>query len=102
MTDELPFVISDAAVEEIVKIYNQKNIPSDMGLRIGIRGSGCSGVSYLLAFDVKSDNDKEFYIKHIPIYVDKKHFMYITGLHIDFINDEVQHGFVLENPDTQF
>ncbi len=99
---KLPFNLSKAAEAEVKNIFKTKNIPENYGLRIGVKGGGCSGISYLFGFDTKHDTDEEFEIEGIPVYVEKKHFMYVTGLNIDFEDGPHARGFIFENPDTKF
>ncbi len=98
----LPFELSETAKAEIVAIFTTKNIPPDYGLRVGIRGGGCSGISYLFGFDIKQSTDEEFDLNGIPVYIEKKHFMYVAGLQIDFISDAHENGFTFNNPNTFF
>ncbi len=99
---KLPFSLSKAAKEEVNKIYTTKNIPKEYGLRVGIKGGGCSGISYLFGFDSKHDSDELFELDGIPVFVEKKHFMYVAGLLIDFEDGPNLRGFTFENPSTKF
>lgn len=72
-----------------------KNIPADYGLRIGIRGgSGCGGAQLIVGFDKKKEADLVYEIEGIPIYVDKKHTMYVIGKEVDFYEGADARGFV--------
>jgi iron-sulfur cluster assembly protein len=93
-----PVTISGKAAEEIKKIMATKNIPSEYGLRIGIKGGGCGGVSLLLGFDKKRDTDLSYEIDGIPVYVDKKHTMYIIGKEVDFFEGAEARGFMFIDP----
>jgi iron-sulfur cluster assembly protein len=93
-----PVTISTRAVEEIRKIMLTKNIPADYGLRVGIRGGGCSGVSLMIGFDKKKDTDLAYSIADIPVYIDKKHTMYIIGKEIDFYEGADARGFMFVDP----
>jgi iron-sulfur cluster assembly protein len=97
-----PFNLSDAALAEVKNIFFTKNIPEGYGLRVGIRGGGCSGISYLFGFDKQQETDEVFETEGIPVYVEKKHFMYVAGLNIDFEEGIQVRGFVFDNPDTKF
>ena len=97
-----PFDLSEAAKAEVITIFKTKNIPEGYGLRVGIRGGGCSGISYLFGFDTKHNTDETFELEGIPVFVEKKHFMYVSGLIIDFEDGPHARGFIFENPDTQF
>ncbi len=89
-----PVTISARAAEEIHKIMETKNIPANYGLRVGVKGGGCGGVSLLLGFDKKKDSDLVYTINDIPVYIDKKHTMYIIGKEVDFYDGDVS-GFML-------
>lgn len=97
----LPVTISPEALKEIKNIFISKNIPSGYGLRIGIKGAGCSGVSYVLGFDQKKENDDEFLHEGVPVFIEKKHTMYIIGLQVTFIDNTEERGFIFVNPDKQ-
>jgi iron-sulfur cluster assembly protein len=88
-----PVTISARAAEEILKIMESKNIPTDYGLRLGVKGGGC-GVSLLIGFDKKKDTDLVYTICNIPVYVDKKHTLYIIGKQVDFYEGEDASGFL--------
>lgn len=87
-----PVTISERAISEIRKIMDAKSIPQDYGLRVGVRGSGC-GVSLIIGFDSKTDSDRSYTIGDIPVYIDKKHTMYIVGKEVDFYEGEEGQGF---------
>jgi len=95
-----PVTISERAAEEIRKIMQTKNIPADYGLRVGVKGGGC-GVSLLIGFDRRKDSDLAYEIAGIPVYVDKKHTMYIVGKEVDFIENEEAHGFTFIDPPAE-
>ena len=97
----LPISITQKAYEEISNIINNKNIPKDYGLRIGISGGGCSGVSYILGFDKKGKTDDEYKFRDIVIFMDKKHAMFVMGLEIDFEDNAEQRGFTFNSPDLK-
>lgn len=92
-----PVTISERACEEIRKIIATKNIPAGYGLRVGVKGGGC-GVSHLIGFDRKKENDIAYVIHDIPVYVDKRHTMYIIGKQVDFYESEDARGFMFVDP----
>lgn len=92
-TGFIPVSISPEAVREIKHIMQHKNIPANYGLRVGIRGAGCSGVSYVLGFDKQKEQDNAYEVEGIPVYVEKKHLMYLIGLEITFYDGEDARGF---------
>jgi len=92
-----PVSISDRAVIEIRKIMATKNIPAEYGLRVGVKGGGC-GVSLIIGFDKKNDSDMAYTISDIPVYIDKRHTMYIIGKQVDFFDGEEGRGFMFVDP----
>ncbi len=100
----IPVTITETAVKEIKAIMDNKNIPDEYGLRIGVRGGGgCSaaGMNYMLGFDKKKSTDKTFEIENIPVYIEKSHVMYIIGMEIHFHEGNDARGFMFVNPETK-
>ncbi len=95
MFDQLqPVKLSDRAAEEVKKIMQTKNIPEGYGLRIGVRGGhGCGGAQLIIGFDKKKDSDLAYTVSDIPVYVDKKHTMYVIGKQVDWVENETERGF---------
>ena len=90
----IPISLTPKAAKEVRYIMENKNIPDGYGLRIGIKGSGgCSGFNYLLGFDTKKDSDISFEVDGIPVYVEKKHTMYLLDLEVDFYEGSDARGF---------
>jgi iron-sulfur cluster assembly protein len=97
MIDFQPVTLTPKAAEEVRKIMQTKNIPADYGLRVGVRGGGC-GVSLLIGFDKKKENDQSYTIEGIPVLVDKRHTMYVVGKEIDFYEGDEGRGFMFTDP----
>lgn len=95
---ELPIQITPKALAEISHIMERKNIPQGYFLRVGMKGGGCSGTTFMLGFDTPKEKDDQFTIDKIPVLIDKKHTMYLLGLTIDFIDTDDSRGFVFLNP----
>ncbi|CAN5404982.1 hypothetical protein BH09BAC3_BH09BAC3_04370 [soil metagenome] len=90
-----PVTLSAKAADEVQKIMQNKNIPADYGLRIGIRGGGgCGGAKLIIGFDKKKESDLCYEINGIPVYVDKKHTMYVIGKEVDYFEGDDARGFV--------
>lgn len=88
-----PVTISDRAAEEIQQIMKTKAIPEDYGLRVGVKGGGCGGVSLMIGFDKRRDTDLAYEENGITVYVDKRHTMYLIGKQVDFIDEADGRGF---------
>lgn len=100
MLNALPVSITPQAWEEIQHIITKKNIPSEYGLRIGIKGAGCAGMSFLLGFDKPQPTDNTFDYQGYPIHIAKKDTMYLLGLQVDFYEGNEARGFTFINPDV--
>jgi len=87
-----PVTLSSRALAEIRKIMHTKNIPAEYGLRVGVKGGGC-GVTLIIGFDKKKASDHHYVVEGIPVYVDKKHTMYLIGKEVDFYDGEDGRGF---------
>lgn len=92
----LPVRISDAAKREISSIIERKKIPSDYGLRLGIKGGGCAGVQFVIGFDQMKMGDEQFSDHGFPVFIEKKHFLHLAGIRVDFVDNEQERGFVFE------
>ena len=93
-----PVTLSEKATEEVINIMQNKGIPADYGLRIGIKGGGCGAMGFMLGFDKKKDEDIGYTKNDIPIYVDKRHVMYLIGVEVDFYEGSDERGFVFNKP----
>ncbi|MBC7487025.1 MAG: iron-sulfur cluster assembly accessory protein [Cytophagaceae bacterium] len=94
---ELPFLLSASALHELESILLSKKIPEGYGVRLGIKGSGCAGVSYVIGFDIESEGDKVYQNGALNFLIAKKHLLYISGLCIDFVDTNEERGFIFEH-----
>jgi len=92
----LPIKLSESAYNEIKKLLQIKGLGSDVGLRVGIRGSGCSGTEFIIGFDKMSEGDVQFSNFEFPIFIQKKHFLYLSGVMVDFVEETAKRGFVFQ------
>lgn len=97
---EAPVKFTKGAIKEIKNILNQDDITPESGLRIGVKGGGCSGMSYVLGLDIKQEKDIEFEIEGIKVFMNQAHGMYLTGMQIDFAQGLDARGFIFENPNA--
>lgn len=70
------------------------------GLRVGVRGGGCSGFQYALAFDTKRDDDEVFVDHELSILVDRPSLPYVRGAVVDYVEGLQGAGFKVENPNV--
>ena len=72
-----------------------------VGLRLGVKTSGCSGMAYVLEFaDIINDDDSVFEDKDVKVIVDKKSLVYIDGTELDFVKEGLNEGFKFNNPNA--
>lgn len=91
--------LSEAAVKQVKDLKSQQNLPETVFLRMGVRGGGCSGMSYVLEFDSeKGPHDKEFEIDGVKVVVDKKSYLYLNGTTLDYVKQGLTGGFTFVNP----
>ncbi|HEY5125540.1 MAG TPA: iron-sulfur cluster insertion protein ErpA [Ignavibacteria bacterium] len=94
--------VTEKAVKEIKRIMQENNIPENFGLRVGVKGGGCSGLSYSLGFDSDiKPTDNIIEKDGLNIYVDMKSFLYLSGTEIDYSDGLNGKGFVFNNPNAQ-
>lgn len=78
-----------------------KNRGKGLGLRLGIKTSGCSGMAYVLEFvDILNEDDEMFTDHGVNIIVDKKSLIYLDGTELDFVKEGLNEGFEFNNPNT--
>lgn len=93
-----PVSFSETAVAEIKRLYAEQ--PEGRFLRVGTKGGGCSGLTYVLEFDEKKPNDEVFDVEGVPCIMDQSHGMYLFGMLINWDNDLNNRGFTFSNPNA--
>lgn len=99
----MPISLSESAANEIKKIITEQNLPAaNTRLRVGVKGGGCSGFSYMLDLteDPKGESDEELDSHGVKILVDMKSYLYLNGVEIDFKDEVMGRGFVFKNPNA--
>jgi iron-sulfur cluster assembly protein len=93
--------ITTRAAQEIRKIKADNSIPEEHALRLGVKGGGCSGMSYVLAFDeTPKERDTVYQMEGLTVYVDPKSQFYLSGTVLDFSGGLNGKGFVFNNPNA--
>lgn len=94
--------ISESAAKEIRKIIQDQELNAEtIRLRVGVKGGGCSGFSYLLDLtEGQKDTDEVFEQHGIKVVVDPKSLLYLNGTTIDFKDEIMERGFVFQNPNA--
>lgn len=99
-TDTAPVTFTEGALKELKLLQEQPDMGEATYLRVGVKGGGCSGLSYVLGFDKKEDDDVESEIQGIPVIMKKAHALYLMGMEIDYANGLNARGFIFNNPNA--
>ena len=93
--------LTDKGAEKVQEfLAGQATVADTAGLRVGVRGGGCSGFQYALAFDEQRDGDTVFEDRGIRLLVDRSSLPYVSGSVIDFVDGLQGAGFKVENPNV--
>jgi iron-sulfur cluster assembly protein len=93
--------ISAKALREVRKIRTDNSIPESYGLRVGVKGGGCSGMSYTLGFDAEArEQDMVLNADGINVFVDSKSIFYLMGVTLDYSDGLMGKGFTFNNPNA--
>ena len=95
-----PIRLTEQAAREIKKIIATKELPEGYALRVGVKGGGCSGMSYILGFDKQREHDVTFEVEGITVYMDKRHGLYLMDTTVGYHDGLQARGFVFENPNA--
>lgn len=95
--------LSDSAAKEIKSIITEQELPADKTrLRVGVKGGGCSGFSYVLDLveEEPGESDEEFESNGIKVLIDSRSALYLAGVEVDFKDEVMGRGFVFKNPNA--
>ncbi len=95
--------LSDSAAKEIRSIITEQDLPAEKTrLRVGVKGGGCSGFSYVLDLveEEPTDSDEEFESNGVKVLIDSRSAMYLAGVEVDFKDEVMGRGFVFKNPNA--
>jgi iron-sulfur cluster assembly accessory protein len=97
---ESPVSFTESAVNEIKRLMNEDSFDKNNSLRVGVKGGGCSGMTYILGFDAKTDKDDSFEVDGLSFIMDKTHGIYLAGMEIDWQGGLNSRGFTFSNPNA--
>jgi iron-sulfur cluster assembly protein len=94
--------LTDNAIKQVKELKHVQNLPETVFLRMGVKGGGCSGMSYLLEFDSEiGPHDREFEIDGVKVVCDKKSYLYLSGTTLDYVQQGLTGGFTFVNPNAK-
>jgi len=97
---ESPVTFTQKSIDEIKRLMNEEGFDKSTYLRIGVKGGGCSGLSYVLGFDKKEEADDEYEYEGLPFVMNKSHGIYLMGMEIDWQDGLNSRGFTFKNPNA--
>jgi iron-sulfur cluster assembly protein len=95
-----PVQLTPGAISEIRRLQSQPGFDASQKLRLGVKGGGCSGMTYILGFDKETENDRHFTVEGIDCIMDKAHEIYLVGMKVDWQEGLNNRGFTFKNPNA--
>ncbi len=95
-----PINFTDAAVSEVKRLMNETDFDTSKMLRIGVKGGGCSGMTYVLDFDNRKENDAIYEKDGVNFIIDNSQSIYLFGMEIEWEGGLNSRGFTFKNPNA--
>jgi iron-sulfur cluster assembly accessory protein len=95
-----PVNFTPSAVAEIKRLMNEPGFDASKLLRVGVKGGGCSGMTYVLDFEVPTEKDEVFEIDDVKAIIDKSHSIYLIGMEVNWEGGLNSRGFTFTNPNA--
>jgi iron-sulfur cluster assembly protein len=98
----MSIILTEKAASAIKKIVTENQMPENTRLRVGVKGGGCSGFSYMLDLpeEPTGESDEELDSQGVKILCDSKSLLYLAGTEIDYKDEVMGSGFVFKNPNA--
>lgn len=93
-----PILFTDGAIDEMRRIQQYEVFKEGQFIRIGVKGGGCSGLSYVLEIDSMTDHDELYKVEGFEYIMDKRHRLYLEGTELHFAKGLDARGFEFKNP----
>lgn len=100
LTNTLPVSLTAGAVAEIKRLMGEPDFDTTQRLRVGVKGGGCSGMTYVLGFDKVEADDELFELEGVPCIMNKSHGLYLFGMEVDWQGGLNSRGFTFSNPNA--
>jgi iron-sulfur cluster assembly protein len=98
----MALALSESAARQIRELRTAQSLGDEVFLRMGVKGGGCSGLSYLLEFDAElRPHDRQFEIDGITVVCDAKSYLYLNGTTLDYVKQGLTGGFTFINPQAK-
>lgn len=99
-TVKSPVSFTSSAIIEIKRLMSQDGFDTNKYLRVGVKGGGCSGMTYILDFDTRAANDEIFDVEGFSFIIDKSHSIYLIGMEVNWEGGLNSRGFTFKNPNA--
>ncbi len=99
-TNILPISLTEGALKELRRIREEQELNENYALRVGVKGGGCSGFSYILGFDTPKEDDDTFDVDGMKVVMEKAHAIYLLGMEVDWVEGLNNRGFSFSNPNA--
>lgn len=97
----LPITFTENAITEVKRLMNEENFDTHKKLRVGVKGGGCSGMTYVLGFDEQQPDDDVFFVdENFSFLMNKSHGLYLYGMQVDWQDGLNSRGFTFKNPNA--
>ncbi len=96
----IPVQFTISAKTELLRLMAADGFDNSKQLRVGVKGGGCSGMTYILDFDIIKPNDQKYEIDGLSFIMDKSHGIYLQGMEIDWQGGLNDRGFTFKNPNA--
>ena len=95
-----PVTFTTGAINEIKRLTNEEGFDASQYLRVGVKGGGCSGMTYVLGFEKIEDKDEIFEIDGIKCIINPSHGIYLMGMEVHWEGGLNSRGFTFNNPNA--
>ena len=95
-----PISFTTQAIEEVKRLMNEKGFDTTQKLRVGVKGGGCSGMTYVLGFDAQLADDEVYEANGLEFIMNKSHGLYLAGMQVDWQDGLNSRGFTFTNPNA--
>ena len=95
-----PVTLTERASKQVKTIIEKEGLDDNLFLRVAVEGGGCSGLSYKLGLDYRTEDDVTFENYGVEVIVASKHLMYLEGIEIDYPDGLDARGFTFDNPNS--
>ncbi|HCD51609.1 MAG TPA: iron-sulfur cluster assembly accessory protein [Balneolaceae bacterium] len=95
-----PVRLTERAARQVARIKSEEGLDENLYLRVAVEGGGCSGLSYKLGLDYRTEEDEVFENFGVEMIVSPKHLMYLEGIEIDYPDGLDARGFTFDNPNA--